>query len=163
MASATATASYTTEDVCKVARRIRATLAMIADSTGGWTPEKTAEYAHDIEQLATRDYLKYVDVTLLDDGVEKVASKFTVNTAAGTLKDSRPGDGLWPRVAKPDLRIVLGYKASYTAAAKAALAPKLKIGWTPSKADISHAGLTGTAGRSHVSNSYGVERMDWSA
>lgn len=162
MATASATASYTTEDVCKVVRRIRATLAMIADSTGGWTPEKTAEYAHDIEQLATRDYLKYVDVTLLNDGVEEVAARFTVNTAAGTLKDSRPGDGLWPKVAKPYLRIVLGYKASYTAAAKAVLAPKLKIGWIPSSADISHARLNGSAGRSHASNSYGVERTDWS-
>ena len=41
----TATATYTTVDIENVVRRVKADLVMIADSTGGWTAAKAAEYA----------------------------------------------------------------------------------------------------------------------
>ena len=49
----TATATYTVVDIENVVRRLKADLVMIADSTGAWTAAKAADYAHDVEVLAT--------------------------------------------------------------------------------------------------------------
>ena len=67
----TVTATYTAVDIENVARRVKADLIMIADSTGVWTPAEAADYAHDIEELAKAGYLAWVDVTLFSYGVEQ--------------------------------------------------------------------------------------------
>ena len=159
----TASATYTTTDIENVVRRVKADLAMIADSTGGWTPQKAADYAHDVEVLAKAGYLAWVDVTLLQYGVELKAVRFDVDTDAGTLSTSRPGGVLWPRVTGADLRIVIGYTDAYTSAAREATRGKLRIGWTSSSADISHSGLNSSGGRNYVSSTYGMQRKDWAA
>ncbi|GAJ29052.1 HORMA-1 domain-containing protein [Acidomonas methanolica] len=159
----TASATYTTTDIENVARRVRADLAMIADSTGAWTPQKAADYAHDIEVLAKAGYLAWVDVTLLQYGVELKAVRFDVDTDAGTLSTSRPGGVLWPRVNGADLRIVISYTDAYTSAAREATRGKLRIGWTPTSADTSHSGLSSSGGRNYVSSTYGMQRKDWAA
>lgn len=159
----TASATYTTTDIENVVRRVRADLAMIADSTGAWTPQQAADYAHDIEMLAKAGYLAWVDVTLLQNGVELKAVCFDVNTAAGTLTTSRPGGVLWPRVTGANLRIVISYTAAYTNAAREAMRSKLKIGWTASYDDTSHSGLNSSGARNYVSSTYGMQRKDWAA
>lgn len=159
----TASATYTVVDIENVVRRVKGDLVMIADSTGGWTADKARDYAHDIEVLAKAEYLKYVDVTLFSNGVEIKAVRFNVNKDAGSLSSSRPGGVLWPKVAGPYLRVVLGYTSAYTDAAREATKSKLRIGWTPTSADTSHANLTSTGGRDYASNSYGMQRKDWAA
>lgn len=159
----TASATYTTTDIENVVRRVRADLAMIADSTGAWTPQKAADYAHDIEVLAKAGYLAWVDVTLLQHGVELKAVRFNVDTDAGTLSTSRPGGVLWPRVPGANLRIVIGNTDTYTCAAREAIRTKLKIGWTTSYDDTSHSSLNSSGGRNYVSSTYGMQRKDWAA
>lgn len=159
----TASATYTTTDIENVVRRVRADLAMIADSTGAWTPQKASDYAHDIEVLAKAGYLAWVDVTLLQYGVELKAVRFDVDTDAGTLSTSRPGGVLWPRVTGADLRIIISYTNAYTSAAREAIRGKLKIGWTTSYDDTSHASLNSSGGRNYVSSTYGMQRKDWAA
>jgi Bacterial HORMA domain family 1 len=75
---------------------------------------------------------------------------------------SRPGGVLWPRVETPYLRIVLTYTSQYTPEAKEYMRKKLKISWAPTNADLSHTTLKMSAGRDYVSNSYGVQRKDFS-
>lgn len=159
----TASATYTTTDIENVVKRVRADIAMIADSTGVWTPQKAADYSHDVEVLAKAGYLAWVDVTLLQNGVELKAARFDVDTDAGSLSTSRPGGVLWPRVAGAELRIVISYTDAYTSAAREATRSKLKIGWTPSSADTSHSGLSSSGGRNYVSSTYGMQRKDWAA
>lgn len=159
----TASATYTTTDIENVVRRVRADLAMIADSTGAWTPQQAADYSHDIEMLAKAGYLAWVDVTLLQYGVELKAVRFDVDTDAGTLTASRPGGVLWPRVTGANLRIVISYTAAYTSAAREAMRSKLKIGWTTSYDDTSHSSLNSSGGRNYVSSAYGMQRKDWAA
>lgn len=159
----TASATYTVADIENVVRRVKADLVMIADSTGAWTAAKVADYAHDIEVLAKAEYLKYVDVTLMSNGVEVKAVRFNVDTDAGGLTSSRPGGVLWPKVAGAHLRVVLGYTDTYTSAAREATKGKLKIGWGPSTADTSHASLISSGGRNYASNAYGMQRKDWAA
>jgi hypothetical protein len=159
----TASATYTVVDIENVVRRVKADLVMIADSTGGWTPDRARDYAHDIEVLAKAEYLEYVDVTLFSNGIEIKAVRFDVDTDAGSLSTSRPGGVLWPKVTGPYLRIVLGYTSAYTDAAREATKGKLKIGWAPTNADTSHACLASAGGRDYVSNRYGMQRKDWAA
>lgn len=161
--TATRTATYTIADIEKVVTRVRADLMMIGDSTGAWTPDKVRNYAHDVEALAKVGYLKHVDVTLFDNGVEVYATRFVISTEAASWTSSRPGGVRWPRVASPYLRIILSYTASYTSSGRAAMSSKLKIGWVPSTEDTSHAGLANKGGRDYASNSYGIQRLDWAA
>jgi len=161
--TASRTATYSVADVEKVVTRVRADLMMIGDSTGGWTPEKTRNYSHDIEELAKAGYLKHVDVTLFDNGVEVCATRFVVNTEASGWTSSRPGGVRWPRVDNPYLRIILSYTSSYTEAARTGMKSKLKIGWVATNEDTSHASLAKAGGRDYASNSYGVQRTDWAA
>ena len=159
----TASATYTVVDIENVVRRVKGDLVMIADSTGGWTADKARDYAHDIEVLAKAKCLNYVDVTLFSNGVEIKAVRFNVNIDAGSLSSSRPGGVLWPKVSGPYLRVVLGYTSAYTDAVHEAIKGKLRIGWTPTSADTSHAGMTSSGGRDYASNSYGMQRKDWAA
>ena len=159
----TASATYTTTDIENVVRRVKAVLTMFAYSTSGCTPQKAADYAHDVEVLAKAGYLAWVDVTLLQYGVELKAVRFDVDTDAGTLSTSRPGGVLWPRVTGAELRIVISYTDAYTSSAREATRSKLKIGWTASSADTSHSGLSSSGGRNYVSSTYGMQRKDWAA
>jgi hypothetical protein len=161
--TATKTATYTVADIEKVVTRVRADMMMIADSTGGWTPAKTQDYAHDVEVLAKAGYLKHVDVTLFDDGEEVYATRFVISTSASGWTSSRPGGVRWPRVGTPYLRIILSYNASYTTSARNAMKSKLKIGWVSSNEDTSHSALWSSGGRDYASNSYGIQRLDWAA
>jgi hypothetical protein len=162
-ATASETYSYTIADVETVARRFTADLVMIAQSSGAITEDKAREYAHDVEALAKRGYLKKVDITLLSNGFEQRATQYTVNTASGDLTMSRPGGVMWPRVTGPYLRIILFYTDDYTGAAKEAMSGKLKINWTPTSDDTSHATLKSAGARDYVSNAFGMQRKDYAA
>lgn len=160
-ASASATHTYTTVDIEKVARRFSADIVMIAQSSAAITEAKAREYAHDVELLAKNGYLKKVDITLLSGTTEIRAAQYIVSTAAGDLTMSRPGGVLWPRVVSPDFRIVLFYTDDYTPEARQGLSGKLKIGWTPTSADTSHSTLSGSGGRDYASNGWGMQRKDF--
>ena len=157
----TATHTYSVADIEAVMRRFTADLLMITQSTGAITEAKAHEYAHDVEVLAKRGYLASVDLTLLAGGVEIRAARYSVNTASSELTTSRPGGVRWPRVANPDFRIVLWYQPSYDAAAREAMRTKLLIGWVPTLADLSHAGLARAGGRDYASNGGGLQRQDY--
>jgi len=159
----TSTATYTTTDIENVVRRLRADLVMIADSTRAWTYSEAADYAHDIELLAKKGYLAWVDITLMSGGVEKMAVRYDVDTDAGTLTSSRPGGVLWPRVPDAYLRVVVMNTPAYDEEAQRSLSGKLTLSWTKSHADASHSSLSGGTGRNYTSNAYGMTRKDWAA
>jgi hypothetical protein len=155
------TETYSVADVEVVMRRVTADLIMIATSTGAITEERARNWAHDIEMLAKNGYLRWADLTLLSNGVEQRATRFTVNTESGELSTNRPGGVLWPKVANPDLRIILSYTSDYGGAEKEKMRGKLKISWTSANDDTSHSTLKSSAGRDYVSNAYGMQREDF--
>ena len=161
MSTSTTTETYTTTDVENVVRRFQADLRMIADSSGAITAEEAGRYTHDVELLAKKGFLSSVDVTLLNLGVEVRAARYTVDTDAGGLASSRPGNALWPRVNHPTLRVILSYTAAYDAEARQATSGKLSFTWTSCQDDTSHASLQVDGGRNYVSGSYGLKRKDW--
>jgi hypothetical protein len=160
-ATASRSSTHTALDVENVVRRVRADLIMIADSTGAWTAATAADYAHDIELLAKKGYLAWVDVTLFSGATEIKAVRFDVDTDAGSLTSARPGGVLWPRVADSRLRMVLSYTEAYDDQARQTMTDRLKISWSPTNADTSHASLSGGGGRNYTSNTFGMKRKDW--
>jgi hypothetical protein len=138
---------------------------MIADSSGAMTKEEVEKYGHDVEYFAKGGYLKFVDMTLIANGEELKAVRYTVNTAAGDLTPSRPGGVLWPKRAGAYLSIVIGHTDNWWAlpeSSRIAIKATLKISWVPTSRNINHAALKAIAGRSYVSGAYGVERQDFS-
>jgi hypothetical protein len=155
--------TYTTVDIETVVRRFAADIVMIAQSSRAITEAAARDYAHDVEALAKKGYLKKVDLTLLSGTIEIRAAQYAVSTAAGDLTMSRPGGVMWPRVASPDFRIVLSYTEEYTQTAREAMKNKLRIGWVPSAADTSHSTLKASGGRDYASNGWGMQRKDFAA
>jgi hypothetical protein len=155
--------SYTVTDIETVVRRFTADIVMIAQSSGAITEAKARDYAHDVEALAKKDYLKKVDLTLFSGAIEIRATQYVVDTSAGELTMSRPGGVMWPRVTNPYLRIVLTHTDDYDDAAREAMKGKLRIGWSPTAADTSHTSLTQASGRNYVSNGWGMQRKDYAA
>ena len=161
MSTTTTTETYSTTDVQNVVRRFQADLKMIADSTGAISNEDVANYVHDIDLLATKGYLAYVDLTLLNLGTEVRAARYTVDTDAGALVSSRPGNAMWPRVTFPTLRVIVSYTSDFDSEARQSLAGKLTFTWTTSHDDTSHTGLCDNGSRNYTSGSYGLKRKDW--
>lgn len=161
MSTTTTTETYTITDIENVVRRFQADFRMIVESSGAITAGEADKYIHDVELLAKKGYLASVDVTLLNLGVEVRAVRYTVDTDAGGLVASRPGNAMWPRVNYPTLRVILSYTAAYDAAAREATSGKLSFTWTSCYDDTSHASLQSDGGRDYVSGSYGLRRKDW--
>lgn len=159
--SSTKTYSYTNEDVTKVVRRFTADLLMIASSTKGMTEEEATKYGHDVEYLAQRGFLKFVDVTLLDNGAEVTASQYLVRAGTNDLVPSKPGGVLWPAVGSPKVRIVLRYTDTYSQAEKDAAKPNLRFTWTSTDANLNHPSLQASDARDYSSNGYGISRKDF--
>jgi hypothetical protein len=163
MSTATISASqtYTKLDIEKVVRRFKADILMMAQSTGAISEATAKNYANDIELLAKNGYLSSVDITLLNNGVEVRATRYTVNTNSGELECSRPGGVLWPWTPAGHLRVVLSHTSSYDTTAKQSLASKFAVNWSPTNADTSHSSLTSSGGRDYASNAFGLQRKDW--
>lgn len=161
--TATDTYSYTISDIEMVVRRFTADLVMIAQSSGAITEEEALDYAHDVEVLAKKMYLKMVDLTLFSGSTEVQAVQYIVNTSDGDLEMSRPGGVLWPCVENPSFRIILSHTNAYDATAREEMKSKLKIEWAPTRADTSHSGLIHSGGRTYSSNGWGMQRKDFSS
>ena len=161
--TSTVTETYSVLDIEAVHCCVTADLIMIATSSGAISETKAREYGHDIEVLAKNNYLKKVDVTLLSNGAEMRAIQYETNIASGSIKMSRPGGVLWPKVNNPHLRIVLSYYNSYTNEAREKMSSKLKIAWVSTNIDTSHVGLKAMGGRDYASNAYGMQRKDFGA
>ena len=159
--TATDTDTYSVADVEVVVRRFTADIVMMAQSSRGITEAKAREYAYDVEALAKEGYLSSVDLTLLSGTTEIRAARYSVNTASGALETSRPGGVMWQQVPEPHLRILLFYNSAYTDIARQKMAGRLKINWTSTDADYSHAGLAHTGGRDYASNGFGMQRKDY--
>jgi hypothetical protein len=159
-ATQTQTQTYTVADVEKVIRRFTTDLRMIADSSGAISRAKAEDYGHDIEYLAKKGYLNFVDVTLFANGVEEKAVRYTVNTQAGDFTGERPGGVLWPKLSGARLSVIVGPTEEFWL--KATVVSALKMSWVPTTQDISHSSLKQKDGRTYVSNAYGVDRKDYS-
>lgn len=161
----THTTSYTTADVGRVLDSFVTDFDGIAQSTGLRTREDVKEVGGDVKLMASRGYLHEVNLCLLNVGGATIrAAKYTVNTSAGVLTASRPGNYLWPRTPGGSLTVVVSYSdlwKSATQRLKEAFARELNRRWTTSGIDTSFPTLRATADRNYVSNGYGLQRSTY--
>ena len=73
------------------------------------------EIADDIFKLARDGYISYVDITLLQYGVEKRAVRYTVMESGSDLAGSRPGGVVWERLPAAELRVVIDRTSKWNA------------------------------------------------
>ena len=161
--TASSSYSYTVADIETVMRRFSADIVMIAASTGAMSESMARNIAHDAEELAKKEYLRKIDVTLLSFGVEHRATTYNINASSGDLASSRPGGVMWPKLVSAELRVIFRYSDSYSISAKEEMRKRLKLEWVPSSDDISHSGLRTVGGRDFVSNGWGLQRKDFAA
>ncbi|MBH3170691.1 hypothetical protein I5R28_12265 [Serratia marcescens] len=160
--SNTETSTYTVADVEKVVRSIKADLMMIADSTKAITEDRAKDYAHDIELLAKKNYLKTVDVTLLSSNGEEIkAAKYQFQNE-GASGSERPGGVLWPATPSGRIRIILSYTDAYRAQPDQVSKMPMKISWVPTSDNTNHNSLSPSGSRGYSSNGFGANRNDFS-
>lgn len=159
--TATATDTYSTVDVENVVRHFAADLRMIAESSGTWSRSEVENYVADITYMAKKKYLTFVDLTLLNAGVEIRAVRYSVNENSGELTSSRPGGVLWPRVTGATLRIVIGPTQKWET--EPPDRTQFRIAWSSTSTDLSHSGLKATDGRNFTSNAFGFQRKDYTS
>jgi hypothetical protein len=132
---------------------------MIAESSGTLSRSEAEEYGQDIEYLAKKKLLQFVDITLFINGEEEEAVRYTVDTS-GRLKSSRPGGVLWPRKSGGYLSIVVRPTQAFWLVPNVMNA--LNISWVPTNKDVSHSKLKACQGRAFASNGFAFNRKDYS-
>jgi len=156
------TQTYTIADIGKVIDCFATDLDMTSQSTGLLNRDLVRKYAADVKAKAQKGYLLEANI-VLRDAVGNVirAAKYEVNTDAGSLVASRPGNNRWPATSGGELSIVLRNSQKWhdlTDSQRTLFNESLNINWVPSNTDLSFPSLTRYADRSYVSNGWGVTK-----
>jgi len=147
--------TYTIADVGKVIDCFAADLDMIVQATGFWTREYARNTSDDIKLMAQHDYLKEVNICLIDPSSKTVrAAKYEVSTDAGLWTAQRPGNNLWPRISGSSLSVILRQSKAWPQS----FADKLKCGWGDCNVDTSFSHLSRQHDRDYVSNAFGLRK-----
>jgi Bacterial HORMA domain family 1 len=156
------TQTYTIADIGKVIDCFAADLDMTSQSTGLLKRDLVKQYAADVKAKAQKGYLLEANIVLRDSMGNVIrAAKYEVNTDAGSLVASRPGNNRWPATPGGELSIVLRNSQKWhdlTDSQRASFNETLHINWVPSNTDLSFPSLTRYADRSYVSNGWGVTK-----
>jgi hypothetical protein len=158
----TITQTYTIADIGKVIDCFAADLDMTSQSTGLLNRDLVKQYAADVKAMAQQGYLLEANIVLKDSAGNVIrAAKYEVNTDAGSLTASRPGNNRWPATPGGELVVVVRNSQKWrnlTDAQRAAFNGTLSISWVSSSTDLSFPALTRHADRSYVSNGWGVTK-----
>jgi hypothetical protein len=156
------TQTYTIADIGKVIDCFAADLDMTSQSTGLLNRDLVKQYGADVKAKAQKGYLVEANIVLRDSAGNVIrAAKYEVNTEAGSLVASRPGNNRWPATPGGELSIVLRNSRKWhdlTDSQRSAFNETLSINWVPSNTDLSFPSLTRYADRSYVSNGWGVTK-----
>jgi hypothetical protein len=168
-AACVADKSYAPQDIHPVVQRMTHDLKMITESAEiraryNISEASIAQCCHDIQILAERGYLQYVDVCLLDSDhgqrIEKKAYRFEMNTTGKKFRTNRPNSVFISNADKTQsaLRIVMKYTANYTRDAQIDLEAQIFAPWKAAYCDISHQPLRADIDRDYSCNGYAIQR-----
>ncbi len=172
--------AYPIQDVQYVVQRMTHDLRSIVDRPHireiyRLTDIQVEQYCHDIELLAERGFLQYVDFsflmpdhmsqkTLQTKYIERKAYRFELNTSSKKHQSMRP-NGVYissNEADQPVLRIVLKYTAAYTRAAQIDMESQLLASWNTAYSDIGHQHLRADIDRDYSCNGYAIQRKIFS-
>jgi Bacterial HORMA domain family 1 len=156
------TQTYTIADIGKVIDCFAADLDMTSQSTGLLNRDLVKRCAADVKAKAQKGYLLEANIVLRDSAGNVIrAAKYEVNTEAGSLVASRPGNNRWPVTLGGKLSVELRNSQKWhdlTDSQRTSFNETLNINWVPSNTDLSFPSLTRYADRSYVSNGWGVTK-----
>lgn len=159
------TKTFTVADIGKVLDCFAADLDGMGQSTGLRTRVDTREIAADVKLMAQNRYLAEVNIYLKNEyGTIIRAAKYQVNTAAGALTASRPGNYLWPRTSGGQLCVHVTYSNAWwnlSELQKAAFSSRLLKHWGTLDLDTSFPTLSPSFDRNYVSNGFGLQKTNF--
>ncbi|GGC15876.1 HORMA-1 domain-containing protein [Dyadobacter sediminis] len=163
----TKTSTYTVLDIRRTFEGCEVDIRTIARRTGKWSMEYVDKIFHDILILAESEYLYSVDITLLEDGTNKVlrASKFVVNSLGTTTESERAGkNNDWTDLSNTHLSVILSYTSKWNSLSedqRIHFQNKLKILWTPSQIDNSFPHLSNSNAQLYASKGYELQKTNF--
>ena len=141
--TSTNTSTYTVIDIRKTFEGCEADIRMIARRTGKWSMLYVDQIFHDIIKLAEEEYLKSVDISLLD-ATDKVirATKFVINANGSANASDRAGANDWTDIPNTRLLVILSYTQKWhnlnsEQKSKFQIDNSFEIGWVTSSIDNS--------------------------
>jgi hypothetical protein len=160
--SESVTQTFTTADVGRVLDCFAADFDGMGQSTGLRSREDTKALAADVKLMAQSGYLGEVNIYLkIAVGTIIRAAKYQVNTNAGTLTASRPGNYLWPRTPGGQLCVHVIYTDAWwklSELQKATFKFRLLRPWGTLNLDTSFPMLSRVFDRNYVSNGFGLQK-----
>jgi len=163
----TQTGTYTVLDIRKTFEGCIADLQMIARRTGKWDIEKVDKVAHDILELAEKEYLFSVDIVLLNTSNNQVikASKFTVNSDGSASSSDRAGkNNDWQNIENTDLSIILAYTQKWKnllPSERILIQKDFKMNWSSSSIDNTFPHLQSVNKQLYASKGYELQKTEY--
>lgn len=163
----TTTGTYTVIDIRTAFEGFDADVRMIAKRTGKWTTDKVDSIVHDVIILAESKYLRFVDLTLLDQFDKAIrATRFTVNEDGKGLTSDRPGQNDWTDIPNTKLVIILAYSTSWDSLStdeklKFQTDNKFKINWVTSTIDTKYSHLKKEDSQLYASKGYELQKTNF--
>lgn len=163
----TNTSTYTVVDIRKTFEGCEADIRMIARRTGKWSMSYVDQIFHDIIKLAEEEYLKSVDITLLDAADRAVrATKFVVNANGTAITSDRAGANDWTDIPNTRLSVILSYTQKWhnlTPEQKAKFQGdnSFEIGWVSSSIDNSFPHLIKSQGQLYASKGFELQKTSY--
>lgn len=163
----TITGTYTVIDIRKTFEGFDADVRMIAKRTGKWTIEKVDNIIHDIIILAESKYLKFVDLTLLNQyNTALRATRFTVNEDGKGITSDRPGQNDWTDIPDTKLVVILAYSSKWDSLSieekvKFQTDNKFKIDWVSSTIDTKYTHLKKEDSQLYASKGYELKKTNF--
>jgi hypothetical protein len=134
----------------------------MGQSTGLRTRDDTKAVAADVKLMAQSGYLAEVNIYLKNAaGTIIRAAKYEVNTNAGTLTASRPGNYLWPRTPGGQLCVHVTHTYAWWELSdlqRTFFKSRLLRPWGTLNLDTSFPTLTRVFDRNYVSNGFGLQK-----
>ncbi|MBC7750599.1 MAG: hypothetical protein H7Z73_02610 [Candidatus Saccharibacteria bacterium] len=160
---------YAPQDILPVVQRMTQDLKMMIESAEiremyNINEAQIIQCCDDIQILAERGYLQYVDVCLMnvDQGhrFEQSAYRFEMNATENKLRTNRPNSVFISNLDKrqPALRIVMKYTANFTCDAQINMDAHIFAPWKAAYCDISHQPLRADIDRDYSCNGYAIQR-----
>jgi hypothetical protein len=164
----TNTSTYTVIDIRKTFEGCETDIRTIARRTGKWTMEYVDNVFYDILMLAENEYLKSVDVVLLNDNNTVLrASKFVVNANGTAINSERAGNNNdWNNLPNTHLSVILCYSQkwhnlSVTEKSNFQKNNNFKISWGTSNIDNSFPHLSNSQGQLYGSKGYELQKTTY--
>lgn len=163
----TNTSTYTVVDIRKTFEGCEADIRMIARRTGKWSMSYVDQIFHDIIKLAEEEYLKSVDITLLDASEKAIrATKFVVNANGTAITSDRAGANDWIDIPNTRLMVILSYTQKWfnldeQQKQKFQSDNSFKISWVSTSIDNSFSHLNKSQGQLYASKGFELQKTTY--